>query len=494
MDRKIRTDSVFVLIFGFATGVIAASFLETNFILVTFLVFIGLSIFFAERIRLRKPGVEVLFTSLALISFGLGILRYEIKDFHVPTTPSESGIVASEPEQRENTTRFIFKADNGEKVLVNTELYSHVGYGDRVKISGKLKTPGLIESEEDSRVFDYGNYLSKDDIYYTMSFTKVEILSGDHGNPVKSTLLKIKKSFTNKIKEILVEPYAGLLAGLVVSGKDAMSKELLEEFRRAGIIHIVVLSGYNITIIAEFIRRFFQSVFLATKTRFALLFATSTSIIGILGFVLMTGAEATVVRASIMVLVVILAKAFGKGYSASRALLVAGTLMLIHNPKVLVFDPSFQLSFLATLGLIYASPLFEKFLGRVPEKFGFRMIVSTTLSTQLFVLPFLIYSIGDFSLVSLPANLLVLIAVPITMFLGFLSTLIAYLSTFLALPFAYLAHLLLAWILWVSSTLSNLSFASISVPPIHVSVVIFIYAVIFTVFWRLRNSSRHSPS
>lgn len=494
MDRKKRTDSIFAVIFGFVLGVLLASFIETDFTVAGLAVLIGISVLVAEKLRTRGISREILFISLVFVSLGLGILRYEIKDSHIPIEPTSTGIVISESEQKENTTRFVFRADNGEKVLVNTDLYSSVGYGDRVEISGKLSRPGLIESEDGLRVFDYGKYLAKDDIYHTMSFTDVETLSGGHGHPVKSALLKIKKSFTDNIKEILAEPHAGLLSGLIVSGKDAMPKNLLDEFRRAGIIHIVVLSGYNITIIAEFIRRFFQGIFLVAKTRFALPFVTSASILAILGFVLMTGAEATVVRASIMVLIVILAKAFGKSYSASRALLLAGALMLVHNPKILVFDPSFQLSFLATLGLIHGAPLIEKYLKLIPEKLGFRMIVSTTLATQLFVLPLLVYSMGDFSLVSILANLLVLVVVPLTMLVGFLAATVVYVSSFLALPLAYVAHLLLAWILWVSSTLGNLSLASIPVPPIPFWVLIIIYALIFIIFRRSRGLSQHSPS
>ncbi len=494
MDRKTRTDSIFAIIFGFIIGVFAASFYQSNIFLVLFIIFLGCAVLLTDKLRSRLISRESLLISLVLIASGLGIFRYEIKDYYVPLKPSETGIVISEPEQRENTTRFVFKADNGEKVLVNTDLYSHVLYGDRVKVSGKPVIPGLIENDDGLRVFDYGKYLAKDDIYLVLNFVEVEIVSRQHGNPLKNFLFKIKNSFTAKIKEILAEPYASLLSGLIVSGKGAMPRDILEEFRRAGIIHIVVLSGYNITIIAEFIRRFFQSVFLATRARFALPLSIAASVFAILGFVLMTGAEATVVRASIMVLVVIVAKMLGKIHSAPRALLIAGFLMVIHNPKILVFDPSFQLSFLATLGLVYAAPLFERIFKQVPEKFGFRIILSTTLATQLFVLPFIIYSIGDFSLVSLLSNLLVLAVIPLTMLLGFLATLLAYLGTIFALPLAYLAHILLAWILFVASTLGNLSLASISVPPISPVALALFYLILALIFWRLKNYSQHSPN
>src|SRR3989344_1430220 len=274
MDQKTSTNSlpraqsrgIFVFIFGFILGILVASFIFIAPVVSMLVIIVGSALLVAEKICLPREASakwgkvpkEVLFLSLVFLSFGLGALRYSIKDFHEPLVPTSSGIVVSEPEQRENTTRFVLRTDNGEKILVSTDLYSAVQYGDRVKVEGRLDKPEIID-DGIGRPSDYGKYLSKDDIYFTLNFTEVEVLSRGHGNPVKRILFKIKRSFVGKTKEILAEPYASLLSGLIVSGKEAMPKDILEEFRRAGVIHIVVLSGYNITIIAEFIKTVFRS-------------------------------------------------------------------------------------------------------------------------------------------------------------------------------------------------------------------------------------------
>ncbi len=480
MDQKTSTNSIFVFIFGFVSGVLVSSFASIIPLVSVLIIIVDSSLLVVEKIWNKRISKEVLFLSMALLSFGLGALRYSIKDFHEPLVPTSQGVVISEPEQRENTTRFVFQADNGEKVLVNTDLYSPVQYGDQIQVEGKLLEPGVIEDEDDSRPFDYGAYLSKDDIYFTMSFAEVEVLSNGHGNPVKRALFKIKRSFVRKTKEVLVEPHAGLLSGLIVSGKEAMPKDILEEFRRAGVIHIVVLSGYNITIIAEFIKSVFRS--------------SSFSVVGIILFVIMTGAQATVVRAALMVLAVIFAKMFRRKFSASRALLVAAFLMLVQNPKILVFDPSFQLSFLATSALIFVSPLLERHLKWCPEKWGLRTTLATILATQTVVLPYLIYSMGNFSLVSLPANMLILLIIPATMLVGFIATLVAYISPIIALPFSYTTHLFLAWILGVSHYLGNFTFSSIAVPLVPWWLVALIYLGLIIFVWRWRNSLQHSAN
>lgn len=498
MDREINTNSVLVFILGFISGVLASSFVLFASLVSVFIIFVGLAVLVAERIWNQRIGQEVLFLSLILFSFGFGALRYAIKDFHEALIPSSAGVVINEPEQKENTTRFILRSNNGEKVLVSTDLYSPVQYGDKVEIVGSLQKPRLI-NDDDGRPFDYASYLSKDDIYFTMNFARVKVLSQGHGNLLKQTLFRFKHSIIDNIKKILAEPESSLLAGLIVAGKAAIPKDILEEFRRAGVIHIIVLSGYNVTIIADFMRKIFEHIFLWMRIGANLSAQTgpraaaSASVLGIIIFVLMTGAEATVVRAALMALTVVAAKMLGRAYSAPRALLGAAFLMVLFNPKILVFDPSFQLSFLAVCGLIYLSPLVERYLGWMPNSLGMRTMLASTIATQATVLPFLIYSTGNVSLVSLPANVLILLFIPATMLAGFLAALVAYVSTIMTLPFSYFTHLLLAWILWVSDYLGNLPLAYVAVPHLPFWTVLLCYAGLI-IFVRQVNSDAHKSA
>ncbi len=433
-----RTRLIFSFLGSFILAIALSSTIFIPPLVSIFILVIGIGCLAAEYVWHGKLGNEILMLSIVLISFGLGSLRYSIKDFHELAVPDLTGIVASEPEDKENFRRFILQSDNGEKVLVNGPPYSPVQYGDRVAVNGKLERPGTIDSPAGE--FDYGRYLSKDNIYYTLNFAEVEIVSSSPpaggGNPVKSALFKIKRSFVAKAKEILPEPHAGLLTGLIVSGKESLPKNILEEFRKAGVIHIVVLSGFNITLIADFLRKIFRS--------------HKVPVIGIILFVIMTGAEASIVRAAIMAFIATGAKLFGREYSAIRALIFAAFLMILHNPKILIFDPSFQLSFLATLGLIHFMPPIEKKLKwiTIPK---IREITSQTLATQSAVFPLLIFSTGSFSPLFLPSNILTLIVVPWTMLIGFLAILASYINIVVALPLTYTAHLLLSWILLVAN-------------------------------------------
>ncbi len=475
---------------AFAGAVALASFVSISPLIAALFIFTGSVILLGEKIYRGNISREVAYISFVFVFCGLGLLRYAIKDFHTDIMPEPQGIVVSEPEDKGGTRRFVYRAENGVKALVSVPLYTDVTYGDEVRVSASFKKPGVIEGEEWGRDFDYGAYLAKDNVYYTANFAEVEVLSRGHGNPFLALLLKVKASVVTHAKRILAEPYASLLLGLIVAGRDALPAGVLEEFRRAGVVHIVVLSGYNITIIAEFLRRFMQKLFLWWKLPAVPQAAAAASLTGILLFVLMTGAEATVVRAAIMAGIVIAAKFFGRTYSAPRALFFAAFLMLVENPKVLVFDPSFQLSFLATIGLIYVVPHAERGCAWVTECFELRATLAQTIATQITVLPLLVYSVGDVSLVSLPANMLILLIVPLTMLVGFTAVLVSYFGSLLAIPFAYVSYLLLGWILGVAHILGSLSFATINVPHIGVWHAMGMYVVLggFLIWSRRRNS------
>jgi competence protein ComEC len=288
-------------------------------------------------------------------------------------------------------------------------------------------------------------------------------------------LFDLKHAFTKSVGALIPEPHASLLGGLVVGAKQSLGKNLLDDFRRAGVIHIVVLSGYNITIVAEAVMNFFYFL-----PRYL---GQTFGAIGIILFAIMTGGSATVVRASIMALLVILARASGRKYDITRALLLAGFLMVLQNPKILVFDSSFQLSFMSTLALVYVSPILKKYFMFVTEKFGLRSVVVATLSTQIFVLPMLLYKMGELSIVALPVNLLVLSAIPATMFFGFLSGVIGFISSILAFPVAFVTYVLLDYELKVVEFFSHLPFASVAVSSFPFWVAVSCYAIYFVLYF-----------
>lgn len=227
-----------------------------------------------------------------------------------------------------------------------------------------------------------------------------------------------------------------------------MPKDLVEEFNRTGTSHVVAISGYNISIISVLIFNFLAYLLVPKRVSVWIVVA------GIIFFTVISGAGASVVRAAIMGGLLIIARARDRIYGVSNALILAGVLMLFFNPRLLRYDAGFQLSFLATLGLIYISPHFEKWFSKVPDVFSLRSNLAATLSAQAATLPVLLFSFGRISVVSPLANVLILPAIPPTMLFGFLAGIAGFVSIGIASVIAIPAWILLSWQLFVVKFLS----------------------------------------
>lgn len=384
------------------------------------------------------------------------------------------GQVVAEPDIRENNTRLIIQAEKiidrnrweklNEKMIVVTPSYPEIEIGQKLKISGKIQIPQNFENDNGIE-FNYINYLAKDRIYSQIYYPQVR-RNLENKDDFKNSLLKkysigiakyifrVKKVFLEKIQRIIPSPEAELLGGILLGTKRSLGKELENNFRKTGLIHIIVLSGYNVTIIAEAIFRFFS--FLPKGV------ATFLGVISVLVFMVMVGSGATVVRATIMTLLALTARITGRTYNVSRALFFAGAIMVFQNPMILVYDPSFQLSFLATLGIVYLGKPVEKILKFVPKKFELREIMAATLSTQFSVLPLLMKMTGELSIVAPIVNVLTLQVIPITMLLGFVSGLIGFINEFLGMYAGFFPYLFLKYILLVVNFFAGFEFATIA--------------------------------
>jgi competence protein ComEC len=324
--------------------------------------------------------------------------------------------------------------------------------------------------EEDGRVFDYPAYLASKGIRYQLSFAQIDRVKEDEGHMISTSLFAIKSRFEKALGSALPEPHGALMSGLLLGGKQSLGAEWIEKFRTVGIVHIIVLSGYNMTIVATW---------LVTLFRFTgFVGSLSAGAIGIVLFAVMTGGGATVMRAATMAILALIARATGRTYEMSRALLLAGALMVLHNPSILAFDPSFQLSFLASLGLVFIAPILEARLTLWSRTPWLREVLIATLATQIAVLPLLLSQTGIFSVVALPVNLLVLPVIPLAMFFGFIAGVIALLFPPLAFVAGLPAFALLSWILSVADHASRFPFAAVHVPAISLPITLLMYALL----------------
>lgn len=401
-----------------------------------------------------------LFTVLILIVLffvRLSIYNYfnhPLLNQYLDKTFSGKGIVVDEPTEKSFYTQVIIKLEGvkgNQKILLHAPFYPKFSYGDEVLIKGKLSYPKDFKTEA-GHMFHYQKYLAKDNIFYVITSPKITLISKNKGNPIKAFLFNIKNSFISHIEKILPRPESSLMSGMLIAGKQGLGKELEDKFKQVGLIHIVVLSGYNVTIVAEAL---ISSLFFLPQ-----LFSYGCGVVGIILFGIMAGGGSTIVRASFMSFIALIAKLTGNTYSALRALIASGVIMIFINPLILRYDPSFQLSFLATLGLIVFSPITQKRLGTFGES-SLGELISSTLAVELFLFPYLLYSNGSVALVSFPANLLVLSYIPFTMLVGFIATISSYIYLPLCYTFAFISFVMLRYTLSIVEFATHLTFFSI---------------------------------
>lgn len=505
--------NLIIFVAGFISAIFLSSFIKFGITFSFFLIFLSIILFFYSKFLISDIGnlnqgeslvrskKQIFLISIFILSFALGIFMYELKDSQNLDNNLESnlnekvfieGIVSDEPNKKDN--RVILSVDfknivaSSSKIavsgkgLISTDIYPEIKYGDLIKINGKLEKPGNFINKSASSSFDYISYLAKDDIFYKIDFAKTEIISNNNGNKIKQFLFNIKNSFIKNINKTISEPESSLLSGILLGSKNSIDKNTTEIFRKAGLSHIVALSGYNITIVADAIMETFS--FLPRNISFL------GGILGIIIFVIMTGASSTAVRSGIMALIVILASITHRNYQAGRALIIAGFLMIIINPKILVFDTSFQLSFLATIAVIYVSPILKDRFSFIPEKFKLRETISSTVAAQILVLPLILNKMGNLSLVALPTNILVLGIIPATMFFGFITGLLGFFWLPIFNPFAWISWMLLSYIIKISTIFSELPFSSLNINWFSNILMIVCYIIIFV--WILINNKKQN--
>ncbi len=475
----------YLITLSFLLGVALATFFPLSLPEITVLIFFGFVFTLLWHRTLNKVEIRgFLFIGVFIMTASLGALRVDFAEQSfsnsflsdkVGSEISIEGIVVSEPDVRAKNTMLQIETER-DSVLVSVDKYQKINYGDVVSVTGVLEKPESFTTDL-GRTFNYPGYLKAKGIEYKISFAEVAVLGSGEGNLIVASLIKFKQSFMQNLEQVISEPAVALGEGLLLGVKQALGEELELAFRKTGIIHIVVLSGYNIMLVVIFVM-FILGYFLPPKPR------VIAGVMAITLFALLVGLSATVMRASIMASLLLVVQVTGRVYFVLRGLLLAGAIMVLINPHLLVYDVGFQLSFLATLGLILIAPGLESFLTRVPNFIGIRGFMIATLATQVAVLPLLLYQIGELSVVAVLVNVLVLPMVPVAMLLTFLTGLVGFVSLPLSSLVAVPTYFSLTYINSMALWFAGLPFAAYTVPVFPFYLVILAYTLLGYFIWR----------
>lgn len=282
-----------------------------------------------------------------------------------------------------NDSQIVLYTSGNYKVL-SYRVPSHLEVGDKIKLVG--------------------------DKYYSNIYAdNVEVI----GPSRFKRLYEFKNHLITQSNTHLPEPHASLFNGIMWGTKPDVSDDFRNKLIAVGIIHIIVVSGYNISILF--------SVALKSFSKFGLRYSVAFGILLSLIYALVVGFDPPVVRALLMGVLLGVGRAYGQVKNVTYVLFVSVLLMLIYTPS-LIYSVSLQLTFFATLGILLLTDLLKKPLTRhfwfnsLPEVIQEDFLAS--ISAQIFVIPLLLYYFKGISLVSFIINPLILWTIPLIMVLG----------------------------------------------------------------------------
>jgi competence protein ComEC len=465
----------------------------------------------AILILLRKWSTARLAAAAALLLV-LGMWRFAAHPFAACPTPSDlayyndpgpravqvelEGVIDGYPDPHPGYTDYVLEAKkltiDGQsrpvhgKALIRARRYPAYRYGDRLLVSGSLREPPVFDD------FDYRAYLARKDIHSLVQPTTTDQLATGQGSPIWSIIYGLRDRGAAVLNRVLPEPAAALANGMVLGIEGGIPGDLYDAYRTAGVAHVIVISGSNISLLAG-VMAFLIARPLGRRR------AVLPIIAVVLIYVLLVGAQPPAVRAGLMAVLLLIAVAVGRQNTAWVSLLAVAFFMTLLNPLTL-WDASFQLSFMATLGLIMFTPAMTTALERWFERHSVRPrvrkairipagLLIATVAAQVLVTPLMLYYFGQLSLVSIPANLLVLPA-QLPVMAGGMATLAS------GLVWEPIGRILAA-IPWLFLTYTNavvrvaasIPLASVQTGAPSTSLVVLFYGVLFGVLLAERSSS-----
>lgn len=362
--------------------------------------------------------------------------------------------LTEEPQVIYGHQQFRVKPGNGERITIITGLNPVYQYGDSIRVSGTV-----------SQKYYKGRKL------ISIKDPSLQVDNTDH-NFITGAATYIRRKSKTIYENNLSPSSSSLLIGIVFGGNQGMPQKFLTQLRNSGVIHVIAASGMNVTFVATALVSILGIIF---KRQIALTIA----IFGILFYAFLAGFEPSIMRATIMSILAITGTLLGRQNYAVIFVFITGFVMLFISP-FLIIDVGFQLSILATLGILIIKPLFPQ---------GKNILIddlTTTISAQITTLPVLLSVFGSYGILSILVNALVLWTVPILMILGVLALVFGIIFESLGKIFLFLSEPILFFFEKVVGYFGNLGW-TLTVPSISGAVWIGYYFLLFAAIFLIKQ-------
>jgi competence protein ComEC len=434
---------------------------------------------FLCAIFIHRHRKALILAAVCLLALAGGALRFQ-SSLHAPDSAmlqyyngrdgaKITGIVADYPQVKGSSLEFKFSASeisvSGNvtsitgNALVLVPFYSQLHYGDRLELYGKPGTPQQFDD------FDYEGFLANQGINSVIYYPRSVLLDAGGGIAPMAWIYGLRERLAESLSACLPEPQGSLACAILLGLRGSLPDSLLQSFYATGTTHLIAISGMNLTIVLGMI---FAAAIRLFGRKNGLYIWISLALIWL--YTILTGMPATMVRATIMGSVFLLAELLGRQRSGTAALALAGALMAAVDPAVLR-DVSFQLSFLSMLGLVYITPYLTASAG--PPRAGkagryvyyLKMFMGISFGASIAAVaatwPITAMNFHAFSLVSAPATVFAMPSFPGIIITSMLTSLAGMIWQPLGIVIGWVAWLLLSYFLLVVQIFSSIPVAYI---------------------------------
>ncbi len=452
----------------------------------------------AACFALKLEKIYILFLSVAFVVGALNFIiteetlnnRFKKYDGeHI----SVEGWIASEPDVGAYSSGYVMNVktvsdgstsiNTGGKLLVwipNTVSGDIPVYGSRLKAYGVMEMPKGLRNPGG---FDYQSYLAGKGISGIMSVKGMYLDGSNRGYfPVKLGL-NIKKRIAGIFGECLPEQQAGLMSGMLIGYIEGLGEEVNDAFRSAGLSHIMAVSGANLVFLIA------PLLFILKLLGIGRNHANIICIISIALFTLITGFEASVLRAAVMVSLLLVGGIIKREADIITSIAAAASILVAINPYNLL-NVGFQLTFAATLSLVLFTPKIGAFFKRLKIPSSLAELLAATTAAQLGVIPVSVVHFNSISVISLLSNVIVVPLTGLITVLGMITAITGMIFMPAAKLISYLNCALLSFVLYVTKVFAGLSFATIIIGTPSVSEILAYYGALFLMRSDIKTASK----
>lgn len=357
------------------------------------------------------------------------------------------------------------------------EKYDSLKIGSLVEIKGNIIRP---RNKRNLGEFDYEKYLNQKQIHSLFSVkgaSNIKIISNPHLD-LMNLIFEARKKIDNVISKYHNKNTASLLRGLLLADRSTIDYEIKNEFINSGVVHVLAVSGLHVG--------FISLIFIFLFQRLNIFLRYSFTVIGLIIFMIITNSPPSVVRATIMAIVIILSLMTSRKYNSYNAIAFSALIILLINPDEL-FNPGFQLSFAAVISILIFHPILNNAIHQLNFKSNLLktllLFASVSLAAQIGTLPFVLIYFHKLSIISLIANLIVIPLIGMIIGLGIFTIIISFLSTLLCSYYASANELLTYILFFVTDKLGNFTAAYLPITNFSIIDTIIYYLLIASLFF-----------